>query len=229
VRARLAILLVATACGLVAAGVAQAHPPAPIGARGKPVHGKFHRWLHQTRAPLFGGRLQIVRTACPGFPQYVGCVLSRRPRRVYVRPGARRARAVFYHEVGHVFDLLVLNRSERRQFKRIMGIRKGGWFKGSPGPSEFFADGYTACSFHRRLARTLSRTAYGYRASPRRHARVCALIRRAAAPRGRRPQAPPNPPPVIDQKAPPAPPRQPATNQPAPAPCGLLEKLLGGC
>jgi hypothetical protein len=139
-------------------------------------------------------------------------------------------RAVFYHEVGHVFDLNVLNRSERRRFKRIVGVRRGGWFRGEPRPSEMFADAYAACAFHRRIGRTLSRTRYGYRATPRRHARACALIRSAAAPRGGRPQAPPKVPPVVDQKPPPAPPR-PVTGpgEPLAEPCGLLEKLLGGC
>jgi hypothetical protein len=229
-RAGIAIALVGATCALAGGGAAQAHPPAPIDSRGKAVHGKFHRWLHRSQAPLFRGRLQIVRRACPRFPQFVGCVLGSRPRRVYVRPGAPRVRAVFYHEVGHVFDLVVLNRAERRAFKRIMGIRKGGWYGGSPGPAEFFADGYAACSFHKRLRQTLARTAYGYRASPRRHARVCALIGRAAAPRGRRPQPPPTRPPVIDQKPPPAPPKPPPNStNPAPEPCGLLDRLLGGC
>ncbi len=218
-----AFALVAFAAG------ADAHPPAPIDARAKPVHGKFHRWLHRSRAPLFRGRLQIVRSACPGYPEFAGCVNSRRPRRVYLQPGAARLRGLYYHEVGHVFDLVVLNGRERRAFKRIIGARKGGWFRGNPGPSELFADAYAACSLHRRLGRRLSRTAYGYRATPRRHARACALMRRAAAPRGRRPQPPPKVPPVVDQKPPPVKQAPPGPTQPKPKPCSLLETLLGGC
>lgn len=215
---------------LAGVAAAEAHPPAPIDARSNPVHGKFHRWLHQSRAPLFRGRLQIMRGACPGYPEFAGCVRSRRPRRIYLRRGIPRLRGIYYHEVGHVFDLVVLNRRDRRRFKRIIGVRNGGWYRGSPGPSELFADAYAACSLHRRIGRRLSRTAYGYHATPRGHARACALIRAAAAPRGRRPQAPPEVPPVLDQKQPPAPQPPPSSApQPQPKPCSLLEKLLGGC
>lgn len=213
----------------VATGAAEAHPPAPIDARSKAVHGKYHRWLHRSRAPLFRGRLQIVIRSCPGYPEFVGCVNSRKPRRIYLQPNAARLRGVYYHELGHVFDLVVLNRRERREFKRIVGVRAGGWFRGAPAPSELFADAYAACSLHRRLGRRLSRTAYGYHATPRRHARACALMRRAAAPRGRRPQPPPKIPPVIDQKPPPATSAPPSATQPKPEPCSLLETLLGGC
>jgi hypothetical protein len=217
-------LIAASALSVVAA--AGAHPPAPVREGSKPVRGETHRWLHQSRAPLLRGRIQVLRRACPGYPRYAGCVRTRHPRRIYLHPQTAQPRGVLYHELGHVFDLLVLNRSERREFKRIVGVRRGGWFLGSPGPSELFADAYAACSVHRRLARGLARTAYGYRATPRRHARACALMRRAAAPRGRHARRPPNVPPVIDQ-VPPAAPTQPP-GQP-PRPCSLLERLLGGC
>jgi len=226
VRGILAILCVGV-CALPL--TSEAHPPTPIKQGSKPLRGKLHRWVHQSRAPLFRGRLQILRLPCPANPRYGGCVGSRRPRRIYLHPRAAQPRAVLYHEIGHVFDLVVLNRSDRRQFKRIMGIRRGGWFRGSPGPSELLADAYAACSFHRRIGRVLRRTSYGYRASPRRHVRICALLRRAAAPKGRPPQRPPNPPPVVDQAPPPKPPATTPPSGQQPEPCSLLETLLGGC
>ena len=42
------------------------------------------------------------------------------------------------------FDLRVLNERERQRFKRIVGIRRSGWY-GRAAPSEWFADGYATC------------------------------------------------------------------------------------
>lgn len=58
-------------------------------------------------------------------------------------PAAEAARAarLLYHELGHVFDLLVLNGRERRRFKRIAGIRRDDWFHGGLPPAEWFGDG----------------------------------------------------------------------------------------
>ena len=112
-------------------------------------------------------------------------------------------RTVLYHELGHTFDLLVLNKRERTKFKRIIGIRRRGWFSGVLPPSEWFADGYKACAIRTRVRRRARATFYGYAPRKRQHARVCGLIRDAAAPKGRRPRRPKNPPKVIEVPPPP--------------------------
>jgi hypothetical protein len=91
-------------------------------------------------------------------------------------------------------------------------------------PAEWFADGYSLCALGRRM---LAKTPYGYRPG-RRQQSVCRLIKRAASPRGRQPQRPPRPPPVLAPQPPPAttPPPQPG---PTPEPCGWPEGLFGGC
>lgn len=220
IRALLAVYLAAAV-----AAPAAAHPPAPVDGKGRAIRGSIHAWMHQAKVPLVGGRVRIRHRSCPGNPSLAGCVFSRRPRTLYLRPGLREPRRLLYHELGHVFDLRVLNRRERGAFKRIVGIRRRGWFRGGLPPAEWFADGYAGCAVRQKLRRRARPTPYGYTPTPRQHARVCRLIRRAAAPSGRPPQAPMNPPPVIEVKPPPPQESRPGEGEG----CNLVEQLIDGC
>jgi hypothetical protein len=214
---------VAVALMLVAAP-ALAHPPAPVTERGRAVRGKVHAWIHQAKVPLVRGRIQIRRRGCPGHPSFAGCVFSERPRVLYLKRGLQEPRRLLYHELGHVFDLRVLNQRERGVFKRIVGIRRSGWFRGGLPPAEWFADGYAGCALRRQLNSQGPATPYGYNPTPGQHARVCRLIRNAAAPRGRPPQPPHNPPPVIEVEPPPE--NEPSQGE---GTCNLVDQLLTDC
>jgi hypothetical protein len=206
--------------------------------------------------PLVRGRLRILIGSCPGAPAFVGCVFTKRPRTIYLSPSARRPRAVLYHELGHTFDLRVLRPRHRRTFKRIVGVGDRGWFTSSPPAAEWFADAYALCAERKRLREARAATPYGYRATPRRHRRACALIRAAARPHeprdrpGQQPPAPQPPqdaPPVAEPEQPPPPgqpgpggppsgPYQPPGDRPPPEEeppeeddCSLVEQLLTGC
>lgn len=220
-----AVLLGVLAAGALSAPAA-AHPPAPVDVFGQPVRGKMHAWMHQAKVPLVRGRVQISRSLCPGNPTFAACVLFRTPRTIYMLPKLREPRRLLYHELGHVFDLRVLNGRERRRFKRIAGIRRDGWFHGGLPPAEWFADGYATCAAHQRVRRGARATPYGYAPRPRQHRRVCRLIRNAAKPRGRPPSPPPSPPPVIEVAPPP--PQEPEPGE-APPSCTLIDELLTGC
>jgi hypothetical protein len=212
---------------LAAAAVAvpsSAHPPAPVDESGHAIRGKLHTWLHQAKVPLVRGRVQIRRVRCPLNTSLAGCVYTARPRTLYLSPGIHEPRRTFYHELGHVFDLRVLNARERRRFKRIVGIHRGGWFHDGLPPAEWFADGYASCAMRPRLHRRLRPTPYGYAATPRRHARVCRLIRAAARRHGRPPKRPDNPPRVIE-----VPPPPPQETQPGQGGCTMVDQLLTGC
>jgi len=243
-----AVAVVASAVAVVSAG-AQAHPPAPFGPGGQPITGTIHHWLHQAKVPLVHGRIRILIGGCPGTANFVGCIFTRRPRVIYLSPAARQPRAVLYHELGHTFDMRVLRPRHRRAFKRIVGIHTRGWFTSRPPAAEYFADAYALCAERGRLRQAQAATAYGYRATPRMHRRICALIREAAAParpkhRRKRPPAPSPPqdaPPVAEPTQPP-PPRQPGSEEepsgpyqpPGPTPpafpgCGPIDALLTGC
>jgi hypothetical protein len=215
-----AVVLVALSAGLTAVP-AVAHPPAPVDAQGQPMRGEAHTWLHHANVPMVRGRFRIIRSPCPQHPAFVGCVFNLRPRTLFISPVAGEPRLILYHELGHVFDLKVLNARERRRFKRILGIHRSGWFGGGLPPSEWFADGYASCAVRGRLR---TPTPYGFVPSTRQHARVCHLIRAAAKPRGRPPERPRKPPPVLDVKPPP-----PEESQPAEGGCNLLDELLTGC
>jgi hypothetical protein len=216
-------VLVAVAAALVAAP-ALAHPPAPVDQKGRAIRGKLHTWMHQAKVPLVRGRVQIRRIQCPLNRSFAGCVIFARPRTLYLSPNLFEPRRIFYHELGHLFDLHVMNGRERRRFKRILGIRRPGWFQGGLPPSEWFADGYASCAVRLRLGRAVRPTPYGYAAGRTQHARVCRLIRSAARPRGRPPKPPRNPPRVIEVEPPP-----PQETQPGGEGCTLIDQLLTGC
>ena len=208
----------------VAALPAAGHPPAPVDEAGRRIHGKIHTWLHRAKVPLVRGRIVIKRTPCPGHG-FAACLFTSRPRVIYLGPNLYEPRRLLYHELGHSFDLLVLNGRERRQFKRIVGIRRQGWFGGGLPPAEWFADGYASCAMRLRLQPPVRPTPYGYAPTSRRHARVCALIRAAARPHGRGPQRPSNPPRVIEVQPPPREQTQPGQG----STCTFFDQLTTGC
>lgn len=213
-----AVLAVTALVAVMLVPLAEAHPPAPIDKRGKPVYGKRHAWLHQSKMPLMRGRLRLISGACPGRPLFAGCVFTRRPRTLYVRPGARNPKSVLYHELGHTFDLLILRNRDRSAFKRALKLR-GRWFRGAVPPSELFAEAYALCArFGTRRPATSrlgwTRSVYGYRPTRAQHRSVCRIIARAGARSAPRPQPPANAPPVIEQKPPQPPSQQPPPQQP---------------
>jgi hypothetical protein len=225
-RRHVSLAALAAACLFAhAPAPAGAHPPAPVDELGRPVRGQLHVWMHQAKVPLVRGRIVIRRALCPLDPGFAGCVFTSQPRVIFLIPNLREPRRLLYHELGHTFDLLVLNRRERSRFKRIVGIRRHGWFLGGLPPAEWFADGYASCAVRLRLRRAVTPTPYGYSPTRRQHARVCALIRAAAKPRGRRPQPPKDPPPVIEVQAP-----TPEQTQPGQGgSCTLFDELTTGC
>ena len=217
-------LVLLALAGMAGTSPALAHPPAPVKPNGRPIVGKLHSWLHEAKVPLVRGRLEIRREGCPGRPVLLGCVWTPAPRTLYLYPRAPDLRTVLYHELGHTFDLRVLNQRERAKFKRIIGIRRRGWFSGALPPAEWFADGYKACAIRSRVRRRAHPTFYGYAPTRRQHAHVCRLIHDAAAPEGRRPRRPKNPPRVIEVAPPPA-----EQTQPGDSGCNLVDQLLTGC
>ena len=243
---RLAVLVAsAAALALVACATAEAHPPAPYGPSGDQLGGAVHRWLHEAKAPLVHGRVRVLVGDCPGAPLFVGCIFTRRPRTIFLSPRARRPRAVLYHELGHTFDLTVLHRGQRAAFKRLMGISTPGWFTSEPPAAEWFADAYTLCAERRRIGHAVAATPYGYRATPRGHAKACRLIRDAAEPKPkprRKRRQPSDTPRVVEPKGPPSNP--PGPNEPPSGPyqppppdtpiyvlpgCDFVEQILTGC
>jgi len=132
---------------VIAPAAATARPaPRLIDKHGRQIHGKPARWLQQSRMPMVGGRVRLIVGGCPHRPAFAGCVYARRPRWLYLNEGAYNPKSVVYHELGHTFDFELLRRSDRKKFKRVMHLKRPGWFAGKGPPSELFAEAYALCS-----------------------------------------------------------------------------------
>jgi hypothetical protein len=210
--------LLVTAILLLCVSVADARPaPRLIDRHGKQIHGRPAEWLQQSRMPLVGGRIRLIIGSCPHRPTFAGCVFSRNPRRLYLNMQSKNPKSVLYHELGHTFDFELLRRSDRKKFKRVMHMKKPGWFAGAGPPSELFGEAYAFCSrFGSKRPsvkyRSWTHSIYGYWPSRKQWRANCTIIKRAGALKRQKakpkPQPPKNPPPVFEEK----PPQKPAQN-----------------
>jgi len=198
-----------------------------ITAKGRSLGGPYQRWVSQAKVPTVRGSVKVLLTGCPRRPRYAGCVFTKRDRTIYLRRSAPSQREVLLHELGHLFDLRVLGRADRRAFKRATGRPRARWFRGVNPPAEQFAEGYALCALRERIRRRIT-GGYGFRTGPRRHRRTCAIIHATVRPKSAPPSPPPNPPPVT---APPPqsqpPPGQPPEDQ-EPSLVEQLQDLLPG-
>ena len=221
-----AIAMAAVVAEPLTPGVAQARGLTLVKKNGKKVGGSYQRWADRSRIPTVRGRVRVLLTGCPARPRLAGCVYSSRLRTIYLVRGAPRMRRVLYHELGHLFDFRLMGRGERRAYKRLIGQRGRGWFAGKNPPAEQFAEAYALCARTRRIARA-ARGHYAFRTSPRRHAAVCALIRRAAGP-AERPRPPRRPPVILGPPPPANPPAEPKSPPAEQEDESLLDQLIPG-
>ena len=179
------VAMVAGACA--AALIAGAALGGAIGAvklltpRGKPLAAPWQSWADSALVPTVVGRVTVRRARCPARPSAAGCVYTRRPRSIWMRPGIDDPRGVLLHELGHVFDLTVMNDRDRGGFRRIMGRRTARWWRGRLPLAEQFAEAYSWCARYARIVSIARYSSYRYRPSAREHRAVCRLIQRAAA------------------------------------------------
>jgi len=189
---------------------------------GSALGGSWQRWASASLMPTVGGRVTVRLQRCPALPRAAGCVYRRRPRTIYIRPGVRRPRAVLLHELGHLFDLRVMNNRDRGRFRKLMRAKRRKWWAGRIPLAEQFAEAYSFCARYHRIVSIGRYASYHYRPSRRQHRSVCGLI--VAAARDRVPAAPaPQAPPVTraDPVPPPQPPPSPGTvpgGRPRPTP-----------
>jgi hypothetical protein len=177
-----------------------------VGANGKQLSGQWQPWANAALVPTVTGRVTLRLSGCPGLPRVAGCVYTRQPRVVYLKPGLKHPRGVMLHELGHVYDLTVLSNRDRGQFRRIMQRPHAQWWKGNTPLAEWFAEAYAWCARYSRIVSVSRYAIYHYDPTPAQHRDTCALIKRSA--RDRTPPAPPPAPPVVtgDPTPPPPPP-----------------------
>lgn len=202
------------AIGLLGALALAAPAPATagstlVGADGGPLHGPYQGWVNRALMPTPPGRVTIDLTGCPVMPDADGCVLLDRPDTIYLLGTARQAkreyrlrryRLTLNHELGHVFDVRLLDDDERRSFSELVGRAGRGWWDGDEPAAELFAEAYAYCSAYRGKVRRSARldAHYGYRPSGGRHRAVCRLVHEAARDREPAPQPPPQQPPSTE-------------------------------
>jgi hypothetical protein len=172
--------------------------------RGRPLRGPWQGWARRALVPTVTGRVRVRLRRCPALPRAAGCVYTKRPRTIFVRPGLRDPRGVLLHELGHVYDLTVMNNRDRGAFRRIMRRRAARWWRGAHPLAEQFAEAYSWCARYARIVSIAKYSSYDYRPTGRQHRRVCAVVRAAAG--DRRAAKPPAVVPVITRPHDPPPP-----------------------
>jgi hypothetical protein len=182
------------------------------GPQGRSLGGSWQRWARASLMPTVGGRVTVRFTGCPALPRAAGCVYRQRPRTIYLRAGLRRPRSVLLHEMGHLFDLRVMNNGDRGRFRKIMRAKQRRWWAGRIPLAEQFAEAYSFCARYRKIVSIARYSNYHYRPTRAQHARVCRLIVRAAD--DKRPSAPPPQAPVVTRPDPSPPPQPPTTKVP---------------
>jgi hypothetical protein len=173
-------LLLALAAGslLTPAGASAATTLATAAGALRPQ--PFQSWVDRAAVPTPPGVVTVHLGACPGGPAWGAACAVPETRSMHLGPEGRDPVTVL-HELGHLFDDLVLDDTDRTAFAGIMR-RRGAWLAAaSTNPlHEQFAEAYALCARYPRL-RATRLGMYGYIATPRRHARVCAFIRAAGA------------------------------------------------
>jgi hypothetical protein len=213
-----ALLLVLAVFGLAVVAPAEAakmradHGGVTLVKRGgKPVSGRWQEWADAALMPTVVGNVKLRLKPCPALRSAGGCVQTSRPRKIYIRPDVDTPRSLLLHELGHVYDLLVLSRRDRRHFKKIFPkrLRRGWWHARGVPMAEWFAESYSFCARYEKIRSLEDYASYRYRPKPRHHRKACALIERAAID-SQPPEPPRNPPPATPDPAPkPSPPPEP--------------------
>ncbi|MDA0179687.1 hypothetical protein OJ997_05225 [Solirubrobacter phytolaccae] len=181
----------ASAAPLAAKGAVRLVDPS-----GGPLSGQWQSWATHALVPTVTGQVTLRLTGCPGLPRMAGCVYTRQPRVIYVKPGIKQPRAVLLHELGHVYDLTVFSNTDRGRFRKIMRRPHTRWWSGTRPLAEWFAEAYAWCSRYARIESVKDYAIYEYDPTPAQHRQACSLIKTAA--RDRTPPAPPpDAPPVV--------------------------------
>jgi len=208
------------------AAPADAGPPARSAADltmrapgGKALAGSWQRWARASLMPTVEGRVTVRVQRCPALPRAAGCVYRKRPRTIFIRPGVRQSRSVLLHELGHLFDLHVMNNQDRGRFRKAMRAPRRKWWQGKIPLAEQFAEAYSFCARYSRPIAISRYASYDYSPTRRQHRKVCRVMVDAASDRA--PAVPaPHAPPVTrpDPVAPPQPRPSPPPPQPKPKP-----------
>ena len=172
-RPGLGVLVLATALFLLAF-TAGAQALTLVSPSGDPRVARYQAWANGSAVPTPLGQVDLVLRSCP-VEISDGCIFHGAPPTIFLGPTVRE-RPVLLHELGHAFDTQRMTPADRASFEGMFGDRRE-WRTAPNSPHERFAEAYSLCARHTKIRKTYT-AAYGYQVTPRRHRRVCALIRR---------------------------------------------------
>lgn len=97
----------------------------------------YVEWIADAQVPTPDARVWVYRDACP-FSSY-NCTDGRT---IWLDPREHNPEAMFFHELGHIFDRHDMRRVDREAYRAIVGLH-GRWRFGL---EEDFAISYQLCS-----------------------------------------------------------------------------------
>ena len=199
------VVVLASLCAVFGLPLPRSAEAAPLAARGAVrleapngglLSGRWQSWADSALVPTVAGTVVLRTIPCPGLPKMAGCVYTKQPRVVYVKPGIKQPRSVMLHEMGHVYYLTVFSNTDRGRFRKIMKRPHTRWWSGKRPLAEWFAEAYAWCARLARISSVKGVAIYAYNPTPTQHRQTCALIKAAA--RDRTPPAPPpDAPPIV--------------------------------
>lgn len=147
-------------------------------------------WNTASHVPLTrlyaAGPITLTFTGCPTRPTRACTISDDLPVRIYIPPRQYQHQSlagVYYHELGHAFDALLLTDPQRAALKRAMGAAPRPWRSPPNSPHEQFAEAFRLCATYgpRWTMRGDYTIKYGWQPTRRRYATTCRLIRRLAS------------------------------------------------
>lgn len=141
------------------------------------------RWADEAKVPTAVATITVHREHCPDSVEPTCASIGH----IWIAPGWG-TRAIFFHELGHVFDYYALTDGDRSAFGAILHDRRPWRVEGGDAPVERLADTYSMCARRRRMSahywtelrwdeRSFGPLLGGPR-SAREYARACSFLRR---------------------------------------------------
>lgn len=153
----------------------------------------YQWWGDKALVPAPDVTVTTSRAWCPSQVGYVACtrVEDDGSILVFMGPIIWRSREAWLHELGHVYDYMVMGRGDltpdgrarsthpRRRFLHLSLRGRIAWRTDlGDSPHERFAEAWGICASNSMLKGRKVNGGYGYQVTTERHARICAFLQR---------------------------------------------------
>lgn len=165
--------LLVTAVALVLAADAQGETTISVGDG--PGSRPYAEWVEDAKVPTPNVSVMVYESR-EGCDYWASSCVTGREIRLNMRDPYLRA--VFYHELGHIFDSFELDDAARDQFRAITADTRP-WYTPPNSPHEQFAEAYSMCARWAERPRRIKMWMYRWKPTRREHRQACAVIQRA--------------------------------------------------